>query len=213
MKEPLLAIVVFALSAAPASAELIFFSNDRAMSVAGYRFEDERIIVQLRGGGEMAPIGRWLPGLRPTSGVLTSRRHAERDAAASGGRRLRRRAACPITECLRPSRGPPGSSGGDPVNPASSRAPGLQGRWADAADAGNGAASSARNPTHAQFERRWRLPPMPTPVRRRCGASADSAVAETQNTSLILALLRKCADNSASRNGIISKHLRWNFAG
>lgn len=53
MKKPFLAIVVFALSAAPASAELIFFSNDRAMSVAGHRFDDDRIIVRLRGGGEM----------------------------------------------------------------------------------------------------------------------------------------------------------------
>ena len=39
--------------ARPASAELIFFGEDRSMSVAGHRFEGERIIVKLRGGGEM----------------------------------------------------------------------------------------------------------------------------------------------------------------
>jgi soluble lytic murein transglycosylase-like protein len=49
---PLLALAGLA-AAAPASAELIFFSSDRSMSVASYRFEDDRIIVQLRGGGEM----------------------------------------------------------------------------------------------------------------------------------------------------------------
>ena len=39
--------------AAPAHAELIFFAGDRAMSVASHRFEDDRVIVTLRGGGEM----------------------------------------------------------------------------------------------------------------------------------------------------------------
>ena len=39
--------------ATPASAELIFFSEQRTMSVAGHRFEGDRIIVSLRGGGEM----------------------------------------------------------------------------------------------------------------------------------------------------------------
>jgi soluble lytic murein transglycosylase-like protein len=49
--------VVFALIAlaiaAPASAELIFFSESRSMSVKSHRFEGDRIIVSLRGGGEM----------------------------------------------------------------------------------------------------------------------------------------------------------------
>ena len=49
--------VVFALVAlaiaTPASAELIFFSESRSMSVKSHRFEGERIIVSLRGGGEM----------------------------------------------------------------------------------------------------------------------------------------------------------------
>ena len=40
--------------AAPASAELIFFSAHRSMSVAGHRFEGDRVIVSLRGGGEMS---------------------------------------------------------------------------------------------------------------------------------------------------------------
>jgi hypothetical protein len=49
--------VIFALIAlaiaTPASAELIFFSESRSMSVKGHRFEGDRIIVSLRGGGEM----------------------------------------------------------------------------------------------------------------------------------------------------------------
>jgi soluble lytic murein transglycosylase-like protein len=49
--------VVFALIAlaiaTPASAELIFFSESRSMSVKSHRFEGDRIIVALRGGGEM----------------------------------------------------------------------------------------------------------------------------------------------------------------
>ena len=47
------ALVALAI-ATPASAELIFFSEDRSMSVASHRFEDDRIIVALRGGGEMS---------------------------------------------------------------------------------------------------------------------------------------------------------------
>ena len=47
-------LALFALAiATPASAELIFFSEQRSMSVAGHRVEGDRIIVALRGGGEM----------------------------------------------------------------------------------------------------------------------------------------------------------------
>jgi len=49
----LFTIVALAI-AAPASAELIFFSEHRSMSVASHRFEGERVIVALRGGGEMS---------------------------------------------------------------------------------------------------------------------------------------------------------------
>jgi soluble lytic murein transglycosylase-like protein len=48
-----LALLVLA-TAAPASAELIFFSEHRTMSVAGHRLEGDRVIVALRGGGEMS---------------------------------------------------------------------------------------------------------------------------------------------------------------
>jgi hypothetical protein len=40
--------------ATPASAELIFFSEQRSMSVAGHRFEGDRVVVAFRGGGEMS---------------------------------------------------------------------------------------------------------------------------------------------------------------
>jgi hypothetical protein len=48
----LLALMLLA-AATPASAELIFFSPGRSMSVAGHRFDGDSIIVSLRGGGEM----------------------------------------------------------------------------------------------------------------------------------------------------------------
>lgn len=48
-------IALFALTiATPASAELIFFSNARSMSVKSHTVEGDRVIVQLRGGGEMS---------------------------------------------------------------------------------------------------------------------------------------------------------------
>lgn len=49
----LLALIALAI-ATPASAELIFFSEQRSMSVVSHRFEDDRVIVALRGGGEMS---------------------------------------------------------------------------------------------------------------------------------------------------------------
>jgi soluble lytic murein transglycosylase-like protein len=45
--------VVLVIPARPASAELIFFGSERSMSVTGHRIEGDRIIVMLRGGGEM----------------------------------------------------------------------------------------------------------------------------------------------------------------
>lgn len=39
--------------AAPASAELLFFSDMQSMSIASHRFEGDHIVVTLRGGGEM----------------------------------------------------------------------------------------------------------------------------------------------------------------
>jgi soluble lytic murein transglycosylase-like protein len=47
------ALIALAI-ATPASAELIFFSEQRSMSVASHRFEGDRVIVTLRGGGEMS---------------------------------------------------------------------------------------------------------------------------------------------------------------
>jgi hypothetical protein len=49
----LFALIVLA-TATPASADLIFFSESRSMSVKSHRFEGDRIVVALRGGGEMA---------------------------------------------------------------------------------------------------------------------------------------------------------------
>ena len=49
----LFAVIALAI-ATPASAELIFFSEQRSMSIASHRFEGDRVIVALRGGGEMS---------------------------------------------------------------------------------------------------------------------------------------------------------------
>lgn len=49
----LFALITLAI-ATPASAELIFFSEQRTMSVVSHRFEGDRVIVALRGGGEMS---------------------------------------------------------------------------------------------------------------------------------------------------------------
>ena len=49
----LFALLALAI-ATPASAELIFFSEQRSMSVASHRMEGDRVIVTLRGGGEMS---------------------------------------------------------------------------------------------------------------------------------------------------------------
>ena len=48
----LLALVIVAI-ATPASAELIVFSSARSMSIRSHRIEGDRVIVTLRGGGEM----------------------------------------------------------------------------------------------------------------------------------------------------------------
>ena len=52
MRKSFFALIVLAL-AAPAHAELLFFEGDRSMSVSGHRFDGDRIVVSLRGGGEM----------------------------------------------------------------------------------------------------------------------------------------------------------------
>ncbi len=51
--------------ATPASAELLFFSDAQSMSIAGHRIDGDRVIVTLRGGGEMtldsARVAKILP--------------------------------------------------------------------------------------------------------------------------------------------------------
>ena len=49
----LFVLIVLAI-ATPASADLIFFSESRSMSVKSHRVEGDRIVVSLRSGGEMA---------------------------------------------------------------------------------------------------------------------------------------------------------------
>ncbi len=51
---PYLVAFIALATATPAAAELIFFSEQRSMSVEAHRFEGDRVIVSLRGGGEMS---------------------------------------------------------------------------------------------------------------------------------------------------------------
>ena len=52
-------------TATPASAELIVFGGQRSMSVASHRLDGDRIIVTLRGGGEMAFDRALISDIRP----------------------------------------------------------------------------------------------------------------------------------------------------
>lgn len=58
-------VVVLCLTVAPASAELVFFSTGRSMSVAGHRFEGDSIVLALRGGGEMMLDRRLIAQIAP----------------------------------------------------------------------------------------------------------------------------------------------------
>ena len=66
--------------ATPASAELIFFSEQRSMSVASHRFEGDRVIVAFRGGGEMSFDRSLITKIAPDEVSYTP----DADQAASG---------------------------------------------------------------------------------------------------------------------------------
>ena len=69
--------------ATPASAELIFFSEQRSMSVASHRFEGDRVIVALRGGGEMSFDRSLITKIAPDEVSVRARR---RQAAGRNAR-------------------------------------------------------------------------------------------------------------------------------
>jgi soluble lytic murein transglycosylase-like protein len=77
----LFALIALAV-ATPASAELIFFSEQRSMSVASHRFEDDRIIVSLRGGGEMSFDRALISKITPDEVPYTQDATADTNAAA-----------------------------------------------------------------------------------------------------------------------------------
>jgi soluble lytic murein transglycosylase-like protein len=95
----LFALIVLAI-ATPASAELIFFSEQRSMSVASHRFEGDRIIVALRGGGEMSFDRALISKIAPDEVPFTE------DATAET-----KEAAVPLA----PSRGLVGKTAYDPI--------------------------------------------------------------------------------------------------
>jgi hypothetical protein len=49
----LLAVTLLLFGSAPARAELVFFANGRSLSVKAHRLEDERLVLELRTGGEI----------------------------------------------------------------------------------------------------------------------------------------------------------------
>lgn len=97
----LLAVIALAI-ATPASAELLFFSKQRSMSVASHRFEGDRVIVSLRGGGEMsfdrALIVKIAPDEVPYIEDDTAETKDDGVAAAAGGGLAGRTAFDPIIE-------------------------------------------------------------------------------------------------------------------
>jgi soluble lytic murein transglycosylase-like protein len=80
----LFALIALAM-ATPASAELIFFSEQRSMSVASHRYEDDRIIVSLRGGGEMSFDRALISKITPDEVPYTEDATAETKAAVVPG--------------------------------------------------------------------------------------------------------------------------------
>jgi soluble lytic murein transglycosylase-like protein len=60
---PLVAVVC--LNAVPARAELLFFTSGRTMSVKNHRLDAGRVIVQLRGGGEVTFDASLIKSIEP----------------------------------------------------------------------------------------------------------------------------------------------------
>jgi hypothetical protein len=58
-------VLIGSAIAMPASAEVIVFSSARSMSVAGHRVDGDRVIVTLRGGGEMTFDRTLVADIRP----------------------------------------------------------------------------------------------------------------------------------------------------
>ena len=80
----LFALVALAI-ATPAAAELIYFSEQRSMSVAGHRFEGDRVIVALRGGGEMSFDRALITKIAPDEVPYAALRQARGAPSASRG--------------------------------------------------------------------------------------------------------------------------------
>ncbi len=76
----LFALIVLAI-ATPASADLIFFSESRSMSVKSHRVEGDRIVVSLRGGGEMAFDRSVILKITPDEVPYPEEKSSESDAA------------------------------------------------------------------------------------------------------------------------------------
>src|SRR3989338_8367106 len=72
----LFALIALAM-APPASADLIFFSEQRSMSVSSHRFEGDRVIVALRGGGEMSFDRALISRIAPDEVPYTALRQAQ----------------------------------------------------------------------------------------------------------------------------------------
>jgi soluble lytic murein transglycosylase-like protein len=53
LKKILLATAMVGVCALPARAEIVFFNTGRNLSVASHRVEDDKIVMAMRGGGEM----------------------------------------------------------------------------------------------------------------------------------------------------------------
>ena len=99
----LFALIALAI-ATPASAELIFFSEQRSMSVASHRFEGDRIIVSLRGGGEMTFDRALIAKIEPDEVPFTEGRNGRANAATGCAGRRQPRARRTRRPTIRSSR-------------------------------------------------------------------------------------------------------------
>ena len=98
----LLFALIALLVASPAWAELIFFSEHRSMSVSGHRVEGDRVIVSLRGGGEMSfdrsLITRIAPDEVPYDEHVDAHQRESVEPAVSGSALAARTVYDPIIE-------------------------------------------------------------------------------------------------------------------
>jgi len=60
-----LALIMFALSALPVQAEIVYFNNGRNLSVQSHHGDGDRMVLEMRGGGEMTMEASLISRIEP----------------------------------------------------------------------------------------------------------------------------------------------------